>query len=297
MDRRNFIMSSFAAFVASHGLKGMESSFLTMPIANKNRIGIQLYSIREPLPKDNEGCLKKLSDIGYSYAEAYGFDGETFLNKRLNEWSKMLKDVGMQLSGTHCGTGVLPSDIHTSEWDYWRKSITEMNAAEGKYLIQAFLPECKTVDELKRLAEQFNKIGELCNTGGIKFGYHNHYTEFKKIEGEVILDILLRNTDSELVFFQLDLGHAVNGGGDILLYLQNYPGRFLAWHASDFKRGEGYTEVGKGDVLYDKLFNLAESYGLKGLVVEQETGGDIFASCKRDFEFLSKYSWTKVKRR
>jgi sugar phosphate isomerase/epimerase len=298
MNRRNFICNSFAALVASYGLKGMASPTAAKPDSkNKNRIGIQLYSIREQLPGDKEGCLKKLSDIGYSYAEAYGFDSKTFLGKSLKEWSKMLMDAGMQLSGTHCGTGILPSDMHSTEWDYWRKSTDEMKAAGGKYLAQSFLPAYKTVDELKRIAEQFNKIGELCNGGGVKFGYHNHHAEFKKIEGEVILDVLLRNTDPELVFFQLDLGHAVNGGGDILSYFRNYPGRFLAWHASDFKKGQGYTEVGQGDVPYDELLKLAKSYGLEELTVEQETGRDILASCKKDFDFLAKYPWTKVKRR
>ncbi|MDR0757604.1 MAG: sugar phosphate isomerase/epimerase [Tannerella sp.] len=298
MDRRNFIRKSVvaAAATACYGLNGkMARSAAAMPGAKgKNRIGIQLFSIHATLPDDHKGCLKKLSDTGYSYAEAYGFDGSVFLKKRLTEWSAMLKDVGMQLSGTHCGTGLLPADVQAGEWDYWRKSIDEMNAAGGKRLIQSFLPAGKTQDEVKRTAEQFNRIGELCKAGGIKFGYHNHHSEFKPVDGEIVFDLLLRNTDAGLVFFQIDLGHAVNGGGDILAYMRNYPGRFLAWHASDFKKGQGYTEVGEGDVPYDALFDLAASYGLEDLTVEQETDGDVYASCKRDFDFLIKYPWTKI---
>lgn len=295
MNRRNFIRKSVAvAATACYGLKGTARPVIAGPGAkSKNRIGIQLYSIHDKLPSDHEGCLKKLSAIGYSCAEAYGFDGNVFLNKRLKEWSRMLNDAGMQLSGTHCGTGMLPADVHTAEWDYWRKSIDEMNAAGGKRLTQSFLPAGKTADEAKRTAEQFNRIGELCKAGGIKFGYHNHHSEFKPVDGEVIYDLLIRNTDPGLVFFQMDLGHVVNGGGDILTYLRNYPGRFLSWHASDFKKGQGYTEVGQGDVPYDALFEQAASYGLEELIVEQETGGDIYASCKKDFDVLSKYPWTK----
>lgn len=258
---------------------------------SKNRIGIQLYSIRDFLPKDINGSLKKIADIGYSYAEAYGYNGN-FLDKSLSEWSFILKDFGMQLSGTHCGTGLLPADIQAKEWDYWRKAVADMKDAGGKHLVQSWLP-AKTLDELKRLAEQFNQIGEMCKKGGVKFGYHNHHAEFRQMEGQVILDVLLQNTDPKLVFFQMDLGHAVNGGGDILAYHQKYPGRFLSWHASDFKKGQGYCEVGEGDVPYDDLFKLAESYGLEDLTVEQETKGDIFASLKRDFDFLIKYSWTR----
>jgi sugar phosphate isomerase/epimerase len=295
MDRRDFIRKSVVA-AACCGLNVGQAwpAAAVRGAEGKRRIGLQLYSIRETLPGDHAGCLKRISDMGYLYAEAYGFDGSVFLKKRLTEWSAMLKDTGMQLSGTHCGTGLLPADVKAAEWDYWRKSIDEMNAAGGKRLIQSFLPAGKTLDELKRTAEQFNRIGELCRAGGIKFGYHNHHSELRQVEGEVALDVLLRNTDAALVFFQMDLGHVANGGGDITAYMRNYPGRFLAWHASDFKKGSGYTEVGQGDVPYDALFDLAASYGLEDLTVEQETGGDIYAACGRDFDFLAKYSWTKL---
>ncbi|MDR2804078.1 MAG: sugar phosphate isomerase/epimerase [Dysgonamonadaceae bacterium] len=295
MNRRNFIQRSAVTVAAACcGLKGAARPAAFMPAAKDGRrIGIQLYSIHETLPADHAGCLKKLSDIGYSRAEAYGFDGSLFLKKRLTEWSAMLADVGMKLSGTHCGTGILPADVQAAEWDYWRKSVDEMNAAGGRRLIQSFLPGDKTADGVKRTAEQFNRIGELCKAGGVKFGYHNHHSEFQPVDGQIVFDLLLRNTDPELVFFQMDLGHVLNGGGDILAYMRNFPGRFLSWHASDFKKGQGYAETGQGDVPYDALFAMADSCGLEDLTVEQETGGDIFASCRRDFDFLTKYPWTK----
>jgi sugar phosphate isomerase/epimerase len=152
------------------------------------------------------------------------------------------------------------------------------------------------MDDLKRSAEQFNKVGEICKNNGLKFGFHNHFGEFKKIDGQVILDVLLQNTDPGLVFFQLDLGHAINGGADIRGYLSKYPKRFLSWHASDFKRGQGYTELGHGDVPYDELFKLAKSYSVEDLTMEHESGGDRFDICKRNFDFLAQYSWTKAKK-
>ncbi|MDR3269186.1 MAG: sugar phosphate isomerase/epimerase [Tannerella sp.] len=295
MNRRNFINKGLA-ITAAFGLKEvlLTGTAEAKPIVRKNRIGIQLYSIKDSLPNDFRGSLQKLADIGYTRVEAYGFDSRLFLGKSLKEVQNVLDGMGMQLSGTHCGTGLLPADTQAEEWDYWRRSIGEMQAAGGRHLVQSFLPAAKTVDELKRVAEQYNKIGDLCKRGGVKFGYHNHHAEFKVVEGEVILDVLLQNTDPKLVFFQLDLGHAVNGGGDILSCLQKYPKRFLSWHASDFKKGQGYTEVGKGDVPYDELFKLAKSYGLEDLTVEQETDGDVYASCKIDYDYLAKYSWTKV---
>lgn len=291
MDRRTFIGNGI--LIGAAAFSGIKQALAAGPNDNrlKNRIGIQLYSIKDFLQKDIDGSLKKIAGMGYAYAEAYGYNGN-FLGKSLSEWSRMLEDQGMKLSGTHCGTGFLPADIQAKEWDYWRKGIANMNDAGGKHLVQSWLP-AKTLDELKRLAGQFNKIGEMCKDGGVKFGYHNHHAEFKEMEGQIILDVLLQNTNPELVFFQMDLGHTINGGGDILEYHRKYPGRFLSWHASDFKKGQGYCELGKGDVPYDELFELAGKYGLEDLTVEQETKGDIFASCQRDFDFLIKYRWTK----
>jgi sugar phosphate isomerase/epimerase len=295
MDRRSFISKSIVATaaVACYGLS--ESLAMAKPFVGKkkNRIGIQLYTIREYLDADFTGSLKKIANAGYTHVEAYGFDGNTFLGKTLKETKAIVSDLGMKLSGTHGGTYLLPADIHHKDWDYWRKSAPDMKAAGGKHIVQAFLPAENTLDELKRVADQFNKAGEICKNAGIKFGYHNHYTEFKQVEGQVILDVLLQNTDPNLVFFQLDMGHAVNGGGDILAYLRKYPKRFLSWHASDFKKGQGYVELGQGDVPYDELFKIAKSYGVTSLFMEHESGDDRFDICKRNFDFLAKYPWTK----
>ena len=296
MDRRSFISKSLLATAACYGASGAGFSEVFANVTaqkKKNRIGIQLYSIREFLSKDFEGSIKKLGDIGYAYAEAYGFNGEKFLSYTLKETNKMLNDVGMQLSGTHAGTGWLPEDVGDKAWDYWRKSADEMKAAGGRQIAQSFLPEAKTLDSLKKLADQFNKIGEICKKGGIKFGYHNHHTEFQTVEGSVLYDVLLQNTDPNLVFFQMDMGHVVNGGGDIMTYISKYPKRFLSWHASDFKKGQGYVLLGQGDVPYDQLFKLAKSYGVEDLTMEHEAGQDRFKICEDNFKFLAKYSWTK----
>jgi sugar phosphate isomerase/epimerase len=296
MNRREFLNKGAAAAAACYAATALsqQQPATTPAPAPKNRIGLQLYSINKTLPADIPGSIRQVARAGYSRAEAYGFNGSAFLGKPLKEWAAMLADAGIQLSGTHCGTPMLPADVNSAEWDYWRKSADEMNAAGARLLVQSFLPSNKSLDDIKRIAEQFNKIGTLCRNAGLKFGYHNHHAEFKPLEGQTIIDVLLANTEPGLVFFQIDLGHAVNGGGDILAYMKNYPKRFLSWHASDFKRGQGYVELGKGDVPYAQLFAQAEALGLEDLTVEQETGGDIYAALKNNAEYLSQYSWTKA---
>jgi sugar phosphate isomerase/epimerase len=262
---------------------------------NKGRIGVQLYSVREELPKDFEGTLKKLSAIGYSEVEAYGFEGDKFVGHTMKEMSDLIKGMGMTISGSHINVGLLSEDTNAKEWDTWKKCAAALKSGGADWAIQAWLPEAKTLDDLKRRVTYFNHAGEVCKSGGVKFGFHNHYDEFKQIEGEVILDYLIKNTEPKLVSFQLDMGHIVKGGSDCLHYLRNYPGRVPLWHASDFSlASNNYTETGKGSVPYPALFELAKSSGLERLIVEQETEGDIFASCKADFDYLKQFKWTKV---
>ena len=293
MNRRQFINRS-AALLAAGSIAGQEM-FAAAAKPNKGRIGIQLYSIRDELPKDFVGSLKKLSAIGYSAVEPYGFNGDKFFDRTMKELSVLVKDMGMTISGTHTGSRLLPEDTNAPEWDFWKKCAAELKSGGGKWAIQAGFPGAsRTLDDLKRIAAHFNRVGEVCKKGGVKFAFHNHHAEFGKVENEVILDFIIKNTDPKLVFFQLDLGHTVNGGGDCVRYIRDFPKRIPLWHASDFDAvTRKYTEVGKGSVPYKTLFGLPK-LALEQLTVEQETGGDIFASCKADFDYLKKFKWTKV---
>jgi len=294
MNRRQFINKSAMLLVAG-SFASREMLASAMAKANKGRIGIQLYSVRSELPKDFEGTLKKLSAIGYSSVEPYGFNGDRFFNRTMKELSALVKDMGMTISGTHINSGILPEDTNAKEWDLWKKCAASLKSGGGKWAIQAGYPGARSLDGLKRIADHFNRVGEVCKKGGVKFAYHNHNQELGRIEGEVILDYLIRNTDSKLVFFQLDMGHTVNGGADCVDYLRRFPKRIPLWHASDFDAStRRYTEVGRGSVPYPALFSLAQSAGLEQLTVEQETGGDIIASCKIDFDYLKQFKWTKV---
>jgi len=296
MNRRQFINRS-AVLLAAGSMASGQSMFAaakSMAKVNKGRIGIQLYSVKDELPKDFEGTLKKLSAMGYSMVEAYGFEGDKFVGHTMKEVSMIVKDMGMTLSGSHINTDIVSGDANDKGWDKWKKIAGAIKEGGADWAIQAWIPETKTVDDLKRVVTYFNHAGEICKAGGVKFGFHNHYDEFHKIGDDMALDYFIKNTDPKLVSFQLDLGHVVNGGGDCLHYLRNYPGRIKLWHASDFsKANKKYIEAGKGNVPYPALFELAKSSGLERLIVEQETEGDIFASLKMDFDYLKQFKWTQ----
>ncbi|MCD7976731.1 MAG: sugar phosphate isomerase/epimerase [Tannerellaceae bacterium] len=288
MNRRHFIRTTMTAVVAGYGLSGVSFSSLASSSASHKRIGLQLYSIKDDLEKDFSGSMTKLQKIGYHSVETYGFDGTTFFGKKLSEFNRMLGDMGMMLSGTHTGSPVLPADTQAKEWDLWKNVCAELKAAHATRAIQSWLPPTQTMDELKRLAEHYNRVGEVCKKEGIRFGIHNHSAEFKKVDGVMIYDYLLEHTQPDLVFFQLDMGHALEAGADCVEYVKKYPGRFTSWHLTDHKPGVGDVELGLGDVDYDQLFTMTDMAKLDDLVVEQETGEDRFAACQRNFDFVVK---------
>ena len=304
MNRRQFINRS-AALLAAGSIVGQDIFAATATKLNKGRIGIQLYSVKDELPKDFEGTLKKLSDTGYSLVEPYGFNGTKFFDRTMKELSVIVNDMGMSISGTHCGARMLPEDTNAPEWDNWKAICTELKSGGGTWAILASLPgrAPTTLDDYKRICAQFNLMGKVCAQNEVKFAFHNHTEVFGKLEGEIIYDYMINNTDPKLVFFQMDLGHTVNAGADCLAYIRKYGNRIPLWHASDYdassrksaddKSGQ-YVEVGKGSVPYKALFALPNTGGLENLTVEQETGGDIFASCKEDFDFLKQFKWTEV---
>ena len=294
MNRRQFINKS-ALLLAAGSMAGQSMLAATAAQSSKSRIGIQLYSVKDELPKDFTGTLKKLADIGYSSVEPYGFTKDDFFGHTMKELSAIVKDMGMTVSGSHIWSSIKVNNPTEKEWDFWKNCAGILTSGGGKYAVQSSIPKVETLDDLKRIVSYFNQAGKICKEGGVRFAFHNHFDEFRKVDGEILLDYLIKNTDPKLVFFQLDMGHVVNGGGDCEHYLRNYPGRIPLWHASDFNlSNRQYTEVGKGSVPYVKLFDLAKSSGLEQLTVEQETQGDIFASCKADFDYLKQFAWTKI---
>jgi len=294
MNRRQFINKS-AMLLAASGIASQQVFGAAMAKSNKGRIGIQLYSVKDELPKDFNGTLKKLSAMGYSSIEPYGFTSDDFFGHTMKQLSNIAKDMGMTISGSHIWSNISINNPTEKEWDFWKNCAGILKSGGAKWAVQSSIPKVQSLDDLKRIVSYFNHAGEICKKGGVKFAFHNHTEVFSKIGSEIIFDFLIKNTDPKLVFFQLDLGHTVNGGGDCIRCLRDYPGRIPLWHASDFDASSrNYTEVGKGSVPYPVLFDLAKSSGLEQLTVEQETGEDIFALCKADFDYLKQFKWTKV---
>jgi sugar phosphate isomerase/epimerase len=130
-----------------------------------------------------------------------------------------------------------------------------------------------TGDDYKKLATQINKVGELCKAGGLKLAYHNHDFEFTKFGSTNGYEILLNETDKNLVDFEIDLYWAVRAGHDPLELFKKYPGRFKMWHVKDMDKvnPEWNAEIGTGTIDFKAIFAQAELAGMKRFYLEHES--------------------------
>src|SRR5579859_469670 len=147
----------------------------------------------------------------------------------------------------------------------------------------------------------FNKCGELCKKSGMKFGYHNHHFEFaKQVNGKVLYDLILGNTDPKLVTQQLDTGNLFNGGVKAIDIVKKFPGRFELMHVKDEIEApagarEKYesTVLGKGIAQVKEVIDLGQAAGTTQFIIEQEAyqGQKPIDSAKEDFEVMKKWGY------
>lgn len=288
-NKHNFIKGSAIAIAALFMLnmgcnnqqKTEDTSGTTETVAKddtKSGIGVQIYSVRDALKEDFAGTMKKVGDIGFDYVEGYGMDMDgNIYGMAPEEYSKIVEDSGMKLVSCHVS-------YFTPEQA--PKLIEASKAAGIEYLIVSYLGEEHRSD-YRKVAENFNAVGKLFKDAGIEFGYHNHAFEFEKQGDEVPLEILLKETDPELVTFELDLYWVVKGGHDPMRLINEYPGRFSLYHVKDADENLDQTTVGTGTIDFEALLNAKEKAGLEYYFVEDERTDDPFANLRADYEYVS----------
>lgn len=254
--RRDFLKTLGSLAVGSVLLPLPSFSFASKKVTNA---GIQLYTFRKEMLADPSGTLKQIAALGIKQIESAGSEKGSYYGLKPREMKQMCTDLGMTLRSGHVALN-----------DKWEKTMNEAVEAGQEYLICSSMPsQGQTVDNYKRVAGAFNKAGEQCKKLNIKFGYHNHDYEFQQENGQVLYDVLLNNTEADLVHMELDLGWVAASGKDPLVYFKNYSGRFPLWHLKDMKEGRS-TEFGKGILDIVSVMEHSKQAGLKYFFIEQE---------------------------
>lgn len=261
------------------GASLLPSMAFTFPA--KHQLGVQLYTFREQMASDPEGTLEKIAAIGIKKIETARSRKGHYYGLGPEGMKKACKSLGMKLVSGH---------VHLD--DQWEKTMEEAGLSGQDYLICSSMPSNgQTVDNYKQVAEAFNKAGESCKKMGLRFGYHNHEYEFEEDQGEVLYDILLKETEADLVHMELDLGWVVVAGKDPLDYFTRFPGRFPLWHLKDMDMvKKESTEFGKGGLDIAAMMAHTKESGVKHIFIEQEEYASTpLESMKHNMDFMKKF--------
>jgi sugar phosphate isomerase/epimerase len=298
-SRRSFIRNSA---LAAAGVSLFQQNIFAA--AKKGELtGIQLYSVRADMKADPLGTLKQLSDMGYRHVEHANYANRKFYGWTVSEFKKILNGFGMSMPSGHTVLDAKHWDASKKDFtNEWKYTVEDAAAMGQSFVISPWLEESKrkTMGDLKSFMEIFNRSGELCKKFGMKFGYHNHDFEFsEKVEGKVLFDIILAETDPNLVMQQLDIGNMLNGGAKALDVMKQYPGRFESMHVKDeIKATEGHdpfesTILGKGVVPIKSIIDLGRASGTKHFIIEQESyqGKTPLLCAEEDINIMKKWGY------
>jgi sugar phosphate isomerase/epimerase len=255
------------------------------------KLGVQLYTVRDLMKTDFDGTIAKVAQIGYKEVEFAGYFGHTPQQVRA-----ACEKNGLDPVSTH---------VQYDELDDKFPSVIEDSKTIGlKYIVCPWIPEDirKNPDIWKQAAEKFNRCGERTKKAGMQFAYHNHWFEFLPVNGKLPYDELLKLCDANLVKMEMDLCWITAAGADPLKYFNRYPGRFPLVHVKDMKvlpkGAEGptaspdkempnMTDVGSGVIDWKHIFSHDQKAGIQHYFVEHDFPADAFASITKSYAYLS----------
>ncbi len=259
----------------------------------KKDIYIQLYSVRDDIKTDYSATIAKVAEIGYTGVEAANYNDGKFYGMSPADFKKSIEDVGMEVLSSHIAHPLADNPADTdwdAVWGWWDTAIKAHKEAGMKYIVAPWMPKPADLVGLKAYCDYYNQIGERCNAAGMRFGYHNHNFEFTEIEGELMYDYMIKNTDPSKVFFQMDVYWVGEGGKNPVDYFNNYPNRFELLHIKDEK------ELGEsGKVNFEAIFNNIDKSGAKYNIVEVERyTGTPFEGIEASYNYLKDADFVKA---
>jgi sugar phosphate isomerase/epimerase len=231
----------------------------------RDQISLQLYTVREETARDMPGTLRRISEIGYPAVEFAGFGGETAEDLR-----NILDDLGLRASGAHVPFDSWETDLEAV--------ITDMHTLDCAHAILPIAPPDQHRDEtaVASLAGSLNRWGDLCRQEGVTFSYHNHDFEFAPLDGTTMWEVLVRETDPEFVYFELDLYWVRYGGADPKRLLLDLGERIPLVHMKDMASDDQRSDlpVGEGTMPWNGLLEAADAAGVQWFVAEQDNPKD-----------------------
>ncbi|MEL6672083.1 MAG: TIM barrel protein [Bacteroidota bacterium] len=294
MNRRTFLEKTSLLSAAALLPLGACSDAYASPF----KLGYQLFSVNEDMNRDPVGTLTALHKMGYQDVEVYGFDPEkiTYYGLPAADVKAVLDERAMTASSGHYGF----SDFLLKPEDELKRYV-DACIAGAKILQSPFItwpwlaPEYRNPEHFRVMAEKLNLIGEQVQAAGLRLAYHNHGYEFTDHNGTSGWEIILAETDPQLVKLQMDMYWVMHEGlATPKALVADQPGRFVMWHIKDMdKVSRDYTELGNGSIDYAEVLPNPQESGLEFFYIEQ--GGNFTHSPMQSAETSASYFQTHLR--
>ena len=259
-------MNKFFSLVAT-----LLATTMLIGCSAEKKVGLQLYSVHQDMG-DVAASLQKVADAGYNVVETLG--SPTCFGMSAEDFKALCDEKGLQIISTHTSIGMNDPEA-TQKWHDVFAGLKTMGA---KYCVIPGFSLGSNLQELKAVCDYFNEVGKIGKEYGIKLGYHNHSHEYREMEGQVMWEYMIENTDPELVFYQMDVYWTTRGGKDPVEYLKKYPERIQMLHIKD-----DLVIGDSGKIDFEAIFTEFYKNGWKDYVVEQEMPYNHEASREENF--------------
>jgi sugar phosphate isomerase/epimerase len=234
----------------------------------KMPVGFQVWTVKDMLVKDFPGTLKMMAGLGYQSMEMCsppGYESSGFgplIKMKSKEMKKIINDAGLICESSHYVFDELRNNLD-------ERIAFALESGQKQMILSSFsLPENPTLSDWQKAADELNKIGEKSKKAGIQMGYHNHHTEFAKIDDTLIYDAIMKVLDPDYVKMQFQVA-VISIGYKAVEYFNKYPGRFISAHLADWSSTDKKeAPVGKGIVDWKEFFAATEKGGVKNIFVE-----------------------------
>jgi len=269
ITRRKFIQQ--AGVLTSATL--LSTAFLKK--SNSYKLGLQLYTIRDAMAADLKGTLQRVASFGYQDLEIYGFSGSKYYGLDPKVFKQILDDNNLTTSSGHYDLFkfMMPGNSDDDMMRYIDQCIEGAHILKQAYITWPWLdPDSRTLEKFKLVADKLNRIGERVGKANLRVAYHNHDFEFIDYDGKIGYDIILNETDPDLVKIQMDLfwfSHSSKLTPHD--YFMKFPGRFVMWHLKDMSKVDRnlHEVMGEGTIDFKAILRDADLAGVKYMFVEQ----------------------------
>jgi sugar phosphate isomerase/epimerase len=286
MNRRTFIGNSIATTLLASGATS-ELARAADGSRKLERIGMQLYTVRELMKTDVDGTLAKVAAIGYNEVEFAGY-----FEHAPNDIRAMLDKHKLTSPSEHVSYEVVQNK--------WPETLEAAHIVGHKFIVCPSIDDSqrKKGEAWKKAAEVFNRAGEASKKAGIQFAYHNHTWEFEPLadaDGKFAYDLLLSEADPKLVKMEMDLCWITIAGQDPLKYFDKYPGRFPLVHVKDWTKGADgklsekdgkMADVGSGGIDWKRIFAQSKKAGVEHYFVEHDEPASPIEDLTNSYKYL-----------